>query len=187
MRERLSRAAVVTHAADLADRVGLDAVTLTRLARELGIAPPGMYRHVTDVHDLRRAIGEHAAREAASVLATASAGLSGAAALCAVAHTLRDWAAAHPGRYAAVQVAPLPTDVDGRAASKELLAVIAAALRSYELDGDDLTDALRFLRSTIHGFIALERSGGFRQPRDLDATFGRIVEALDSALTGWVH
>ena len=59
------------------------------------------------------------------------------------------------------------------------------ALAAYGLEGDDEIDAIRTLRSGLHGFVALERSGGFRQPRDTDATFARIVASLDAVLTQW--
>ncbi len=185
MAERLTRVAVVERAALLADEIGLDAVTITKLGRSLGIAPPGVYRHVVDLDDLRGAIGQAAAREVARVLSAACAGLSGRDALAALAETLRNWAIAHPGRYAALQIAPHPDDAEGVAASDELLAVLGPALRAYDLNGDDLTDAIRFLRSTLHGFVSLELSGGFKQPRNLDATFERIVVALDTVLNAW--
>ena len=63
--------------------------------------------------------------------------------------------------------------------------MIASALRAYRLDGDDLTDAIRLIRSTLHGFVALEQHDGFKQSRSLDATFTRIIASLDSVLSGW--
>lgn len=185
MAERLNRRAVVERAAGLVDEIGLDELTITRLGRDLGIAPPGVYRHVADLDDLRGAIGQQAAREVAAVLASACAGLSGRQALAALAASLRTWAAQHPGRYAALQIAPDPEDADGQAAAGEVVTAIAAALRAYELTGDDLTDAIRLLRSTLHGFVSLELGGGFKQPRSPDASFERIVLALDALLSGW--
>lgn len=185
MAERLSRRAVVERAARLADDIGLDELTITRVGRELGVTPPGIYRHVADVDDLRGAIGAQAAREVSVALSTACAGLSGRDALATLATTLRAWATAYPGRYAALQIAPGPGDADGHAAATEVLAVIASALRAYDLVGDDLTDAIRLIRSTLHGFVTLELGGGFAQPRSVDATFERIVDFLDAVLDDW--
>ncbi|WP_105565068.1 TetR/AcrR family transcriptional regulator [Microbacterium halophytorum] len=185
MPDRLNRAAVVDRAADLADRIGLDELTITKLGRALGIAPPGVYRHVADLEDLRGAIAQNAAREAAAVLSAACAGLSGRDALGAVAHALRDWAAGRPARYAALQIAPDPDDAEGTAAAGEMIAAFASALRAYALDGDDLTDAIRLIRSTLHGFVALELGAGFKWPRSTDATFERVIDGLDAVLTQW--
>ncbi len=185
MAERLTRRAVVERAAELADDIGLEQVTITKLGRALGIAPPGVYRHVADLADLRGAIGRQSAGEVAAILSAACAGLSGRDALHALATTLRVWATEHPGRYTASQIAPDPDDVAGQAAAEGLLVVIASGLRAYELSGDDLTDAIRFIRSALHGFVTLELGAGFKQPRSTDATFLRIVDSLDLVLQTW--
>ncbi|PII81475.1 hypothetical protein BMH32_00080 [Leucobacter sp. OLJS4] len=185
MAERLNRGAVVARASELVDEIGLDSLTITKLGRALGIAPPGVYRHVADLDDLRSAIAQQAAHDLAAVLTTAGSGRSGSAALHGIADGLRRWAEQHPGRHAALQIAPEPGDADGQAAAERLIRAIADALREYALAGDDLTDAIRFVRSTVHGFVALELGGGFKQARDLDATFDRIVDALDGALSSW--
>ena len=190
MAERLSRDAVVARAAELADEIGLHEVTPTRLARALGISGPGVYRHIADAADLRRAIGAHAAREVTTELARASAGRSGRAALGAVSDSLRAWAALHPGRYRALQVAPDPDEGGTGAGEAEqaaalVVTAIAEALRGYELEGDQLTDAIRILRATVHGFTTLELERGFRLDRPLDDTIARALDGLDQQFSTW--
>lgn len=58
-------------------------------------------------------------------------------------------------------------------------------LRAYGLEEPDLTDAVRLLRSTFHGYCALESSGGFGAPRDVQRSWERAVDALHVALTHW--
>lgn len=185
MAERLNRGIVVARAADLSDEVGLESLTLTLVSRAVGIAAPGVYRHVADGDDLRAAIGLLAADEVSRMLAEATAGRAGRDALGALADALREWATAHPGRYAALQIAPDLDDAPGQAGAGRVLAVIGAALQAYGLVGDDFTDAVRMVRSTLHGFIDLERHSGFKQPRDVDVSFARIVDGLDRVLGGW--
>lgn len=184
MAERLTRGAVIEHAASLSDDIGLDELTITKLGRSLGIAPPGVYRHVADLGDLRNALGQQAAREVATALSAACAGLSGADALAALAHTLRAWAARHRGRYAALQVAPDTDDADGQAAAQSVIAVIASALRAYssrrQPDRHGSPDPRHPAR--LHRAGAAE---GFKQPRSLDQTFARVIDSLDTVLTGW--
>jgi len=43
-------------------------------------------------------------------------------------------------------------------------------------------DATRFLRSTLHGCAALETSGGFEMPVDIERNYGRLVESVVTAL-----
>src|SRR5690242_18001811 len=57
-RVRLSREAVVARAIELGTAEGLEAVTLRRLASELGVTPMALYRHVRDKQDLVNAMAE---------------------------------------------------------------------------------------------------------------------------------
>ncbi len=58
-------------------------------------------------------------------------------------------------------------------------------LRAYGLTEPDLTDAVRLLRSTFHGYCSLEATGGFGAPRDVRASWDKVVEALHVTLTHW--
>jgi hypothetical protein len=60
-----------------------------------------------------------------------------------------------------------------------------AVLRGYGLVEPDATDAVRLLRSTLHGFALLEGGGGFAAERAVEASWGAIVGALDGALRGF--
>ena len=66
-----------------------------------------------------------------------------------------------------------------------MLDLLLAILRSYDLEGDDALDAIRFVRATLHGFVALETGGGFGLPLDIDRSFDRLVTALTAALATW--
>ena len=57
-RARLSRATVVDRALEIGTAEGLGAVTLRRLAVDLGVTPMALYRHVHDKQDLINAMAE---------------------------------------------------------------------------------------------------------------------------------
>lgn len=54
----LTRAAIVRRALKIGETEGLDAVSLRRLASELGVTPMALYRHVQDKQDLINAMAE---------------------------------------------------------------------------------------------------------------------------------
>ena len=180
-RAGLDTEAVVAAAAALADEGGLEQLSLARLAAALGIRTPSLYAHVDGLADLRARLGARAAREFASALQVAAAGRSGADALRAVAAAYRAYAHAHPGSYAAMQIA---TDrEENQAAGAAVVALIVAALDAYGLSGDDAIHAVRAVRSALHGFVALEREGGFGIPLSLDASYGTLVDMIDAGLS----
>ncbi len=172
-------------AADLADEVGLDAVTVSAVARHFGVKDASLYSHVRGIADLRARVALLAAAEFADLLGPAVAGRSGRDALVAFADAYRGYARAHPGRYAAMQQPVDPDVVAGAAGSRRGIELTYGMLRGYGLDEPDATDAVRLLRSTLHGFVDLERRGGFNDPRDVEASWGCAVAALHLLLSRW--
>jgi AcrR family transcriptional regulator len=178
--ERLTEAA-----AELADEVGFDNVTISALARRFGVADASLYSHVRNVRDLRTRVAIRAARDFADVLAPAVAGRSGPAALAAFADAYRGFALAHPGRYAATNV-QLPAEVvAGSPGHLKLIEYTAAMLRGFPLAEPDRTDAVRLLRSTFHGFVAIEAANGFGHPREVATSWRRAITALGHLLEHW--
>jgi AcrR family transcriptional regulator len=62
-RERLSRARVIDAALQLMDAEGLDALTMRRLGRELGVEAMSLYNHVHDKDDLLEGVCERVMSE----------------------------------------------------------------------------------------------------------------------------
>jgi AcrR family transcriptional regulator len=54
----LSRERLVDHALDLADREGLDAVAIRRIAADVGVTPMALYWHVKNKDELLNAMGD---------------------------------------------------------------------------------------------------------------------------------
>lgn len=180
-RQGLDTEQVLEAALVLADE-GLDHVTFARLAEVLGVRAPSLYNHVDGRAALLRLIKLRGLTGLADAIATAAAGLSGEDALRATADAYRAYALSHPGSYEATLAAPSEPDPELQAAAERLLELLALILRGWRLEGDDAIDAIRALRSALHGFIALERGGGFAMSRDLDASFQALVEILVAGL-----
>jgi AcrR family transcriptional regulator len=173
---------VIDAAARVADADGLPAVTLARVAADLGVRAPSLYNHIDGRAGLLRAVALRGVRELGAALRDAAVGRSGPDALAAAARAYRAYALAHPGRYAATVAAPTGDDPVYRAAVGETVEVVLAVLRGWELAGDDVVHAARAFRSAVHGFVVIEAAGGFGIPVDLDASFERLVATLAAGL-----
>ncbi|WP_327720126.1 WHG domain-containing protein [Streptomyces sp. NBC_00490] len=172
-------------AADLADEVGFENVTLSALARHFGVKDASLYSHVRNLQDLRTRVALLAGGEMIDRIAVAVAGRAGKDALAAFAGAYREYALERPGRYAATQIRidqALVADSPGLRRTTE---ITYGMLRAYGLEEPDLTDAVRLLRSTFHGYCALEASGGFGAPRDVQKSWKRAIDALHVLLQNW--
>jgi len=178
--ERLTRAA-----ADLADEIGFENVTVSAVARGFGVKDASLYSHIRNAQELREGVAVLALAELADLVAAAIAGRAGKDALVAFAAAYRDYAKAHPGRYAATLTRLDPETAAAGAAARHSR-MTRAILRGYELPEPAETDAVRMLHSTFHGYVSLETAGGFRHhPRDADASWACALDALDVTLRNW--
>ncbi len=171
-------------AADLADQAGLDAVTVSELARRVGVRPASLYSHLAGTDELRSRVAALALDELADRLSVALAGRSGRDALAALVDVHRDYARAHPGRWAATQVR-VDVAVAG-AAGRRVAALMVGVLHGYGLDPAERTHAVRFVGSTVNGFLHLQAVGGFdHSAPDVELSWQRMTDALDTALRRW--
>ncbi len=177
-RRGLDAAAVVAAAARVADAEGLAAVTVARVAAEVGVRGPSIYNHVAGRDGLLRGIAVDGVRQLTERLRTAAVGRSGPQALHAAAAAYRAYAREHPGRYDAMQRAAAQDDPELEAVAGEAVEVLTGILRGWGIEGDEAVIAVRALRSALHGFVDLERIGGFGLPVSLDASFAELVETL---------
>ncbi|XVU28578.1 TetR/AcrR family transcriptional regulator [Actinoplanes sp. CA-054009] len=181
-RQGLTTERVAEAAAELADTHGLDRLTVAAVARHFGVADASLYGHVRNREALLHQVAVRAAALFADRLSMAVAGRSGRDALAGFALAYRTFAVTHPGQYAATN-RQLPPDIGLNSPGHlRLIDLSYATLRGYGLAEPALTDAIRLVRSTLHGFATLEASGGFGHPRDLDVSFQSIVNDLHALL-----
>jgi AcrR family transcriptional regulator len=178
---RLDREIVVHVAAELANRDGVEALSLHRLAQELQIRTPSLYNHIDGLPGLYRQLALLSANRLGSELAAATVGKSGPQALLALALAYREFIRNSPGLYLAglrYQTYRAAEDSELSNAEQQVLRVVLAVMASFDLSGEDGLHAVRGLRSMVHGFAILEIAGGFGLPLDCDESFRRLVNML---------
>jgi AcrR family transcriptional regulator len=183
IRAGLTRARVVEAAARLADAGGLDHLTLTGLAAELGVRPPTLFKHVDGLADLRRELQLSGLRQMAARAGRAAVGRAGDDAVLALVEAIRAFATEHPGLYAASLPATRAEFPELDAAAVQFVGIFFDVMRHYGfLQGDAAVHAVRGLFSVVHGFIMLERAGTFGLAVSVDESFRWLVRRYLSAL-----
>lgn len=154
---------------DTAERVleadGLDAVTMRRLADELGMQAPSLYKHISGKAEIEAALQERALTQQARTLVAAGDGLAELAA------AFRSWALAHPGLYAVSAQRPLHRDRLGPGVEAAAAAPLLKAVR-----GD--VDKARALWGLAHGLVSLELADRFPDDADLQAAWDSGIAAF---------
>lgn len=177
-RAGIDRTTVLHTAVELADREGLESVTLARMAQLLGVKSPSLYNHIHGLPGLRRALSLHALERLNEALAQAAIGKAGDDAVLAVGEAYVGFVRTHPGLYEAALLPPDPNDAELDAAHSRIVELAIRCLQAYRLSHDGLLHAVRGLRSLCHGFATLEQRGGFGLPLDLNVSLRLLLEAF---------
>ncbi len=182
-RRVLNRELVVETAVAMANATrNYEAVTLVALARALNVRMPSLYNHVGGLDDLRQAMAIYALRELIRAMREATVGLVGQAALLAMADAYRHFVQQHPGIYPLAVNAPEADDPALVALAQELVQMLMLVLASMGLGGEAAQHAMRGFRAVLHGFTALEASGGYRLPLSKDESFRELLTTFLAGL-----
>ncbi|WP_126427781.1 TetR/AcrR family transcriptional regulator [Brevibacillus marinus] len=177
-RMHLDLPTILEAAAELADRHGLQAVTLATLAKKLQIRPPSLYNHIAGLSDLRKQLAIYGMGRLHQLMTVEAVGRSGDEAVRALARAYMAFARAHPGLYEAALASPDLSDPDVQLAGQPIVDLLVRVLRAYELDGEAALHAVRGLRSLLHGFASLELRGGFQLPLDREESLRLLIDTF---------
>jgi len=172
--ERIGKERVIMVAAEIADRDGLEQLSLNILAATLGIKPPSLYTHISSLSGLSRLLGLRGLRDLNEWIGRAALGKSSRDAAWAVAVSYRSFIHEHPGIYAATLPAGDIDDQEWREAKDKIMETIGIALSGFDLGENEQIHVVRGLRSLIHGFTIMEMSHSFRSHVSLDESFARV-------------
>ncbi len=162
---RISREQVLAAAVELADREGLEAVTMRRIGELIGAEAMSLYRHVEGKDDLLDGMVDVLFGE----VALPSAEIGWQAALRGHAVSTRAALARHPWAIEVIEsrLTPGPANLRYRDA-------LLGTMRAAGFSAVDATRAINLVDSFVYGFVLQERT----LPFDTSAEIGETGEAL---------
>lgn len=181
-RRTLKRAKVVDSALDIVDARGLDELSMSACAEQLGVVTASLYNHVENLDDLKAAVQVAAMTTLGEHLTLVAMGRSGPAGLRALMDAHRQWATSHPRRYHALTAASSDPDALIAAAMK-VNDALRAMLHSCGVSPDETFDAAASLFAVLHGFSSLVNSGFIAEGRDRERIYESVVRGALSGIT----
>lgn len=174
----LTLSKVIETAANIADASGIQEVTLSVLAKRLGVRSPSLYNHVSSLHDVRKNLGISGMEKLYVTLQKAVEGKVKDEAIYALGKAYVSFVRTHPGLYEATF---LQDEEVGRAGEK-IVQLCLSLLKQYDLQEEEALHATRGLRSICHGFASLEQCGGFGLPLHVNESLHLLLGAFVKGL-----
>ncbi|MEU8836234.1 TetR/AcrR family transcriptional regulator [Streptomyces sp900116325] len=172
---------------------GVAALALTRIAKDMGLSGPALYRYFASRDDLLNALIRDAYDEAAAAMAAAADRSTAAsqgprAHLHALAEAYRAWAVAEPHRYLLIQGAPVPGYVAPADTLDRARAVLGPFLPVFAngSPGPEVADVVEQMTawagsdSAVAGWVA-------EYVPAADGDTGMTGQALAGAVLAWAH
>ncbi|WP_409253026.1 TetR/AcrR family transcriptional regulator [Bacillus sp. SCS-153A] len=174
----LTKDKIVDTAGKMADRNGMESVTIANLAKELQIRPPSLYNHIKGLDELKTILAVHALNGLYQDMKSATEEKEGDDAVQALGTSYFSFARKHPGLYEAALLAPDPRDNDVQEAGSQIVHLALETLKYLELSKEDALHAVRGMRSLFHGFASLEQKSGFGLDLSVDESLERMVRTF---------
>ncbi|KAM3098311.1 TetR/AcrR family transcriptional regulator [Phormidesmis sp. 146-35] len=163
---------------------GETALGVNRVARELRITPPSIYKHVESGAALRRLVALEIWRRFLALCCQSIKGIRDSSKLLkTVAHTARDFARSRPELYRAMTVMPLqPTEPDCAPIVQSIVTFYQRVLQPYKLTELETIHAMRMLNAAFYGFVATEQAGLLTLEPSTDESYDLMINALIQAI-----
>lgn len=179
----VSRHDVVRAALRIVELQGLAGFSVHEVARALGIQAASLYNHVRGIDELHGLVAAEGYRALLESLRIAGAqATSPEECILTFAQAYRRFAVARPKLYVTMTAVPLPEGPDKAELRSTLFALLGGALSALGVEGAQLVDAIRTLRSTLFGFVALELGGELEMRESAEQSFDYAVTTL---VLGW--
>lgn len=181
---QVTREQIIERAHAIVEARGIDALSLGKLAKELGVKAPSLYRYVSSKEQLVQAVNMLTLQGLMAALASAQSAenvTSPTQALLAIARTYRNYGLAHPNTYNLYSTSRPNSGRPDEDVLLQMVLPIQALMAQVSGEADSLT-ALRGLLAQVHGFILLELNEQFQRGGDLASVFERSIVAY---LHGW--
>jgi AcrR family transcriptional regulator len=175
---------VVNAAIACLDKEGDAALGVNRVARELGIKPPAIYKHLDGNAGLRRAVALEIWRNYLADCQSQTTSITEPHTLLRInAQATRSFAQRYPARYNVMMHYQMrPTDPEEAEIIQNALHFLQRSLQLYELSGDALIDVMRMVNAAIYGFIAREQLELMTLARSTDQSYEVMLDALIVAI-----
>jgi AcrR family transcriptional regulator len=163
---------------------GETALGVNRVARELGITPPSIYKHVASGAALRRLVALEIWRRFLAECCQSIEGIDDTSVLLkTVAHTARNFARSHPELYRVMTAMPLqPTEPDSAPIVQSIVAFYQRVLQPYKFTESETIHAMRLLNAAFYGFVATEQAGLLTLEPSTEESYEVMVNALIQAI-----
>lgn len=177
-RAGLDKHTVIVKAAQLANRMGLEKITLKVLADSLNVQPPSLYNHIRGLEDLQNELMLYGWRHMEERMMEAAVGVSGYEAWEAICRAFYEYATQNPGVFSAMLWYNKYRNGEAEKVTEKLFAICSKITSSLHISEENCNHLIRTFRAFLEGFSLLVNNGAFGHSLPVEDSFDLSLKVL---------
>lgn len=169
---------IVETAACIANKVGLDNLSLKSIAEELNIKSPSLYNHIKNLDEVKQRIMIYGWKQVSEKLVDSAVGVSEYEALKNMFYAFYDYATTNKGIFTAMFFYKKYESAENEKATERLFYIMFKVLKPLDISDDNINHIIRTTRSFLEGFCSLVNNNAFGNPVSIKESFDLSVEII---------
>lgn len=178
---KITKIDVIEVASDIADKNGLNSVSLKSVAEKLNIKTPSLYNHIGGLDDLLRNIAHRGMRIMNERMTQVAIGISGDAAIHAVSIEYFNFIIEHPGIYETIQWATWHSNDETAQILEKYNTILTTLIISCQLRTEKIDEILNLFTGFLHGYTTLQLKYALIDPSKARE---KLSIAIDTVMLG---
>lgn len=184
---KINKEIIIEAAIKLIEKKGINDFSLRSVARHLDVKAASLYNHIDNIDDIVFGVCKYSIEALNEFELKNIEGLSGDAAIIALASAYRSFAKTHKELYKVIMKIFKYNSERIDEIGKKITIPFMKVLDDYDLNNDEKAHWQRILRSILHGFVSQEEAGYFSHyPIDEEATFKYGVISYIDGLNSYI-
>ena len=177
-KNNISDELIIETSARIANKVGLDNLSLKIIAEELNIKSPSLYNHISSLNEIKSQLMVYGWKQIEEKMIDSAVGVSGYEALKNMCNVFYDYATNNKGIFTAMLWYNKYESDEKQNATTRLFNMLFKIMKSLNITDENINHIIITLRGFLEGFSLLVNNNAFGNPISIKESFDLSLEII---------
>lgn len=174
----VSEESIIETSALIANKIGLENLSLKIIADELNVKSPSLYNHISSLDDVKNKLMVYGWKQLENKMIDSAVGVTGYEALNNMSNVFYDYATNNTGVFMAMLWYNKYDSIEKDNATKRLFNILFKIMKTLNISDDNINHIIRTLRGFLEGFCLLVNNNAFGNPISIKESFDLSLKII---------
>ena len=174
----VSEESIIETSALIANKIGLENLSLKIIANELNVKSPSLYNHISSLDDVKNKLMVYGWKQLENKMIDSAVGVTGYEALNNMSNVFYDYATNNTGVFMAMLWYNKYDSIEKDNATKRLFNILFKIMKTLNISDDNINHIIRTLRGFLEGFCLLVNNNAFGNPISMKESFDLSLKII---------